>query len=236
MTEDAASGGRPTPAYTSFTTFKNFLGSLKGAVPPQIDKSVMTSLSGGTQNSLVPALRSLGLTDQADRTLPRMHALAEAHGTDEWSARVDEMIEHAYGHDILRDFDLSTATKKMLADRFEEYGGVTGSSRDKAVRFFLAAIEETKRDVSPHLQVNSRGGAPRRPRRRRASAPADPPTPSGPKVATATFVPEGMKLFDLPLRPNLDVTVTLPKDLNRRDVDRMHRLLLALAFDGDDEE
>ena len=85
---------RPGPAYVAYPSLQTFLSQLKEhGVPSQIDRSVMTSFSGGTQSHLAATLRFLRLTNGSGAPSPAMRSLVEAVGTDQWGAALKPVIE-----------------------------------------------------------------------------------------------------------------------------------------------
>lgn len=147
-----------TPPYAPWGTFYNFLVTLKSSViPPQIDSSVMSRMSGSAQAQVRAALRFFDLIDDAGIVQPRLRALVSASGTrEEWSNEWGVILYEGY-RPIVGDLDTDNATLKQLADRFRENAGVGGSVLRKAIRFYLDALKSTGADYSPHFRVRSLG-------------------------------------------------------------------------------
>ena len=150
-----------TPPYVGFATFKGFVGELAAAaVPPQIDASVMTGKSGGTQAALRVALHFLGLIERDRTVTARLHEVVQAHGSDRWSETVRDLALAAYAP-VIDALPLKTGTAKQLEDAFRERSDVTGSTLSKVVSFFLQILKEGNVEISTHFRA---------PKRKRAKA------------------------------------------------------------------
>ena len=84
-------------AYVSFTSFENFVKGLKEtAVPPVIDGSILTNMSGSAASQIKTALRFLVLTQvtgDKDHVTQRLRDLVEAHGNDdEWKEQWRQIV------------------------------------------------------------------------------------------------------------------------------------------------
>ena len=86
---------RPTPAYVSYSTFKNKVRALapNGKLPSRIDRSALDGMSGAGQSQFLGALRFLGLIDENGVPSGRLTKLAKALEKlkAEWDAE-DERI------------------------------------------------------------------------------------------------------------------------------------------------
>jgi hypothetical protein len=152
---------RTSPPYVAYQTFKNFLETLKASgLPSRIDKSVMTTLSGGTQSQLIVALRWLGLIGGPnDVPSPDFPPLVDAATTDKWADNLAQLIKSTYA-DVLDELDLTSATPSQVHEEFKKTGA-DGATATKAVRFFLHAVKDAKIDHSSRLLQRK----PRGPRR-----------------------------------------------------------------------
>ena len=123
--------------YVSYKTFKNFLDSLKVAIPGRIDRSVLHTMSGGNRKHLMHALRTMGLVTEREIPTESLKRLASSTGPDEQKALTAAL---KVGYPFLFDgsIDLSTASGKQLLDEFAKTG-LNGDSVRKSVGFFLAA-------------------------------------------------------------------------------------------------
>jgi hypothetical protein len=135
---DEAPGSGNIPPYIPFATLLTFLKDLKtNGLPPQIDKSVMTKLSGGTQGQLKVALRSLGLMKD-NKPTDDMEALVNALDTPEFEPMLLKLLERTYPYVFA--LDLMSATPTMFADAFKVTGAKEDVSR-KCRTFFLHAAK-----------------------------------------------------------------------------------------------
>lgn len=205
---------RPNPPYIPLMTLENFVGKLKATVvPPVIDSSLTQSMSGGMAGALMSALKFLGLIDQAGNVREQLKKLVAAYETDSWKTVLGDVIDSAYA-EIVGDLDVASATPSMLDDKFRKNSKATGQVLDKAVRFYLAALEKMERPVSPHFKA----------RKARANGPRKTPRPSSLKSTTkqevddaAIEVPAGMRQIKLPLPGKDGVTLIIPADFNDGD-------------------
>jgi len=154
----ADEGKRQSPAYVAYPTFKNTIrGFAAGGhpVPSTIDSSVLTNMSGSSQNQFLVAMRFFGLIDEANKpsnTLLKM-AAADENG---WNAEMKALVLKHYPAQVGH---LTTGTPKTLRESFGEIGGIV----KPAVRFLLAACKDTGIPVSPHiLKDKSSLGTPKR--------------------------------------------------------------------------
>lgn len=132
-------GGSPgIPPYIPFATFVTFLTQLKqDGLPPQIDKSVLSKFSGGTQGQLKVALRTMGLMKD-DKPTDDLQRLVNALDTPEFEPLLLELLKQTYPY--IFALDLMTATPTMFADAFKVTGAKEDVSR-KCRSFFLHAAK-----------------------------------------------------------------------------------------------
>lgn len=139
--------------YLPATTFKSFIQQFKnGVVPPRIDRSLMTTLSGADQSMLRIALRFFRLVDaeRNDAVTDRFRTLVEAIGTEAWKPTLRALVDESYS-DIVAGLD-KAATSAQLDEHFRARASVSGSVLDKAVRFYLTLAEEAGIELSPHFK------------------------------------------------------------------------------------
>ncbi|MCC7053018.1 MAG: hypothetical protein IT355_07090 [Gemmatimonadaceae bacterium] len=143
-----------TAPYGSYSTFKTFFGDIKkkGAVPPQVDSSVLSSKAGTAQRDIKIALRFFGLvTGPALESTPAMRSLVEAHDTEAWKGAVANLYQ-SY-EPLLQNLQMSIATQQQLEQAMER-GGLKGADpKTKAARFFLALCKDAGIPVSPHFKA-----------------------------------------------------------------------------------
>jgi hypothetical protein len=146
--EDRNEQRMATPPYVSYRTFLNFLEDMKTGIPDQIDRSVFPTMSGGTYNQLLPAIRYLGLVDASDRPKPILHDFVYAEGKERISL-YEKILRSAYPF-LFTDFDLMSASPKMLEDRFRE-NGASGETVRRCIVFFLQAAKDAEIDIGSRI-------------------------------------------------------------------------------------
>lgn len=169
-----ASDETTTAAYVAWGTVRNALEGFAQAVPTRIDRTVFPGLSGGTQSQLLAALKFLGLITSGGKPTPALHGVAvpdEATRKKKLEALIRDKYAELFGLDLMK------TTPALLEEKIQESYGVSGSTRDKAIRFFLGALEYLAIPVSP-LFKRSGGNGTVVQRKRRGTA--------RPKVATDT--------------------------------------------------
>ena len=122
--------------YVSFRTFQSGVQALRShGLPEKIDRSVWLAKSGADQTALLSAFRFLGLLDAKDRAQPPLEKLVDApEGTPAEKEVLGAAIRQSYA-DLFQQ-NLETITPVQLAEAIGKYGP-TGSTRDRAVRFFV---------------------------------------------------------------------------------------------------
>jgi hypothetical protein len=140
------------PPYIAFATFLTFLRELKtNGLPPRIDKSVMSKMSGGQQSQMKLALKSLGLME-GDTPTPKLAHLVDAFDTDDFKPQLSQLLHATYPY--VFDLDLMTATPAMFAEAFK----VTGAKEDvlrKCRTFFLHAAKFVNVPLGQRLLTGS---------------------------------------------------------------------------------
>jgi hypothetical protein len=138
-----------TPAYLPWKTLTNTIDALAQHMPNRIDRSAFPGQSGSGQNQLLLAFRFFGLISDDGKPTPTLLALAV---TDESArkAAFRKLIEQKYAP--LFALNLMNTTPAEFAEKMTEIYKVTGDTRLKATRFFLAAAEYLGIQVSPLLQ------------------------------------------------------------------------------------
>lgn len=206
-----------TPAYVSLQTFFSLVKRFSDAtLPPQIDKSVLSTMSYGTQSQMKTSMRFLGLTTSGGEVTEELRRLVEAYGTTAWKAAWGNTVTDAY-RKIVEGIDLQNGTHQQLESAFRN-AGATGSINAKAVRFYLGALDEAEVSYSPYFKGRKRtesgktagnSGTKRVKKKKRVTR--KPPTPDKPEEPT----PQGWKRFDLPLPGHeLPARLDLPEKLS----------------------
>lgn len=126
-----------TPPYVPFLTFLNALKSLtEHGVPGQIDKSVLSNFSGGTQRQLFPALRFMGFINENDEPTDSLEQYANAD-TEGQKTILKNNLADRYPDQINI---LPNGTAQQLKDSFN-YIDLKSSVKDKCITFFLKTAE-----------------------------------------------------------------------------------------------
>lgn len=137
--------------YIPFETFRSFIETLKTTVvPPVIDNSILPRMSGSLRSQLLSALRFLGLVDGSGTVISKLNNLVSTYQTENWEGAIGTIIGEAY-IEIVDGLDLDVGTSSQLEAAFRNKGNVDGQMLDKAVRFYLAALKESKLTFSPHF-------------------------------------------------------------------------------------
>lgn len=140
-----------SPPYVPFGTFKNFVRSLGSkAMPSKIDRSLMQSMSGGSQAGILAALRFLQLTDPDGRPSDDLKALAKSSDL-EWPEMFGKTVRRGYSAMLAGELDLTSSTAAQLDDAFRTIFDIKGSTVDKAAMFFIAACKDAGVPLSEHV-------------------------------------------------------------------------------------
>ena len=150
-THTSAAGRFRAPPYVSYKTFTGFLEGLGETLPSRIDRSLMSSMSGGTQSHLQQALRATGLVTEEGVPTERLRKLHGATGDDRRSA-IHETVRDTYAFLWIDPFDLQTTTSQHLDEQFREKTSATGATVERCVNFFKAVAQDAGIELSPHVQ------------------------------------------------------------------------------------
>jgi hypothetical protein len=179
-TEDATRK-RAAPPYVSYPSLKTMVGGFKqNGLPGRIDRSVLGNFSGAVGGQLLTALKFLHLVGSDGEPTIALEVLIAAHGTDDWPAKLGEVIRAAYGP--LFQLNLQTASPAQFNERFRAVYPMEGETFRKCLTFFLHAVTDAQIQVSPYILKNKKprtnGGGPRKPRVPRPSngSPQDQPS------------------------------------------------------------
>ena len=152
---ESVTGQLPTPPYVSYKTLKGFLEALGEPLPSRIDRSLMSSMSGGTQSHLQQALRATGLVSEEGVPTERLKKLHRA--TDEERIAVTyEMVRSTYPFLWDSPFDLRATTSQHLDEQFRDNTSATGATVERCVNFFKAIAQDAGIELSPHIQKSKR--------------------------------------------------------------------------------
>jgi hypothetical protein len=182
----------PAAVYVSWTTFKNAIEQLsKSVIPNLIDRTVFTGMNWAIQNQLFSGLRFLGLTDDQGKPTPDMEALAQ-EDEDARKAKLKEILQRRYSE--LFSLNLKKTTPGELEKQMADSYGVSGDTKEKAVRFFTSAADYVGIELSPLFETAKKpNGTPAAKRTKRSkvnrqSIPMDPPQPPQPPPGTSKTV------------------------------------------------
>lgn len=176
------------PPYLPYATFARQLqrwAENPDALPGRIDASVLSTMSGGVQSQFLVALRFFGLVaGDEDHSTKRLHEVIRMDDVDyrAWlSLEIQTLYESAFA------LSQQSGTGKQLGELFESEYGYRGSTRDKAIRFFLQAAQGADVTVSPHFAVpRAAQSRPRRTQpRSREEAPEAAPAVAAPRLDPA---------------------------------------------------
>jgi hypothetical protein len=140
------------PPYISFSSLSGLLDRMQddGGAPPMIDRSYLSSFSGGYQSQVLAALKSLGLIKDNGTVTERLTGLVEANGRDERVPIIADMLKQYYPEPVR--LGTTRATQGQLEDAFRQYG-ISGDTLRKAIAFYLAACEFAGIPTSGNFRV-----------------------------------------------------------------------------------
>jgi hypothetical protein len=157
-TEPTKDPRKRTPPYVAYKTFIGFVDSLRKAIPGRIDRSVMHTMSGGTQSHVSHALRTMDLINESGVPTEAFKNLINSLGEDRKKALAASLKT---GYPFLfppSKIDLATASGKQLLEEFENVG-LRGDSIRRSIAFFLAAGKDAGITLSPFFnKIQSRSG------------------------------------------------------------------------------
>jgi len=186
-------------------------------MPDPIDKTTWDSRSGSDQIQIFAALRFLGLLGEGSRPTPALRALVDAKpNTPEEKTLLRDLIKASFTS-LFAQLNLSTATPGQLEEAIGNYQ-LKGTTKDRAVRFFLKAASYTGIPLSSRLTKTMRStvsessgtsndeqngeSAPTQPqstrRRRKKTASGSPAGSSSPTATPEALVGNAMKTVALP--------------------------------------
>lgn len=139
--------------YVSFATLQNLLIRManEGAPPDRIDRSYLSGMSGGYQAQLLGAMRALGLIDLEGAPTAELHTLTTVLDR-EFPGFMQRQISQLYPEANA----LTRGTALQLNDVFKEQYGISGSTIQGAIRFYLDACKFAGVEVSPHFKAPTR--------------------------------------------------------------------------------
>jgi len=166
MAQDEES--RTAPVYVPWATFISALDALRQHGIPasgKIDKSIWDSQSGTIQSQLILGFKFLGLIDEQKRVSPQLPPLVSA-SPEERKPILKKLIEEKYQSVIAQD--LMTISPAQFDEAFRKFG-VSGSTLDRATRFFVKACTQLDIPIAKRFLERSKSTT-STPRKRRANA------------------------------------------------------------------
>lgn len=153
MAEQSTKPKPNIPAYTSYKSFTSFIRQFNDAekLPSHIDRGVLARMSGSQQSSMLQSLLFLGLINKEGRPEPSLTKLVKA-SSSEYGAVLREIIAKAYSFIFADGLDLETTTTPKVEAKFREQG-VSGSTVNKCIAFFLACCKDASIPVSKFVRT-----------------------------------------------------------------------------------
>jgi hypothetical protein len=208
-TAENSTDTRRTPPYVSFTALKKLLNRMAGEAgpPARVDRSYLTGMSGGYQAQILSALRSLNLIDRDGTPSPELKQLTADLDAELPGFMQRKVVEIYPEADALAKGNGSSG---QLEESFRSVFGVSGSTLESAIRFYLDASQFAGVPVSAHFKPPARS----RPRVKRTkgntsakSALSSPAEPS--EAPRMGHMPSSTQRVDLGSGGSLVVTATL---------------------------
>jgi len=137
-----------TPAYIPWRTFTNTLDALAQNMPNRIDPSAFPGQSGAVKTQLLLTFRFFGLIAEDGKPTSTLLAIAVADEAARKNA-LRKLIEQKYA--ALFALNLMKTTPAEFAEKMTQVYSVTGDTRLKATRFFLASLSYLGIEVSALL-------------------------------------------------------------------------------------
>lgn len=218
-----------TPAYGSHKTLVSFMNDTKdlGHIPLRIDRSQMTKLSGAAAKELLATLRFLNLVNEKAEPTPLFEQFVNG-SEEERQALWGQMVPASYSFLFTTPgFHIERATGGQVAELFRQHGnGISGSTLQRAISFFLTAAKEAGIKVSPSIKPpKSANTGTRTKREKKGEAPTITP-PQDPFGGAGTVVPPppGIHRFELPIPGKPSVQVLVPDTMDGDDWDMLSQM------------
>ncbi len=150
------------PPYLSWKTFTAYLASMRQAIPPRIDKTMMAKLSGINQTLMMSTLTYLKLIDQNGTPSVLLTQLIDASTPEkrnEFQSALRKVLQAGYPFlfDTSGPFDLAKSSPGDFDKKFESEG-ISGQTVRKCEAFFIAAAKDAAIKLSPYiLDIKRRG-------------------------------------------------------------------------------
>lgn len=143
------------PPYLPFATFQAAIQNLRThGLPDKLDKTAWDSRSGGEQKMIIGAFRFLSLIDTGDNVQTILHRLVDTQeNSDDEKILIQTLLQTAYPS-VFR-INLKTASMGAVEGAIGALG-VSGTTRDRAVRFFIKASQHCGIELSSRLTMGIR--------------------------------------------------------------------------------
>lgn len=218
------------PPYVAYSAFKSFLVRLKTqAIPPRIDRSMLKGMAGDAQTQMRAALRFMGaVTGEEFLVTDRLRTMVAAVDSDQWARVYAPIVQETYAT-LLGELDLQTGTAQQLEEKFRE-AGLNGSSRIRAIRFYLSALTDIGTAYSPFFRANvgkslpSRSPASAKARRSKQKLAVEDVS----DVGTPKPRSEGISEYALPLPGKPPIRLWLPEGLTAEEWNAVNAYLSAV--------
>jgi hypothetical protein len=153
--EDEVASGKFTPPYNVvWSTFNNFLDSVDPAtLPPRIDRSYLSRMSGTNQTYLLSALRSFELIGPGNEATPTLKELAK--NPDGRPAMIADLLRRFYPEVV--ELGQNNGTVAQLEETFRTKHGLSGNTIRKAAAFYMHAAQYAGVPLSVHWAVRKAG-------------------------------------------------------------------------------
>lgn len=156
--DNQAGNGKKTLPYVSYATFSTALNSIVDAgLPPQIDRTVLTQMSGSNKGLILAAFRYIGLTNDRDEPTTKFKEYEQADA-EKRREILGFLIKENYPSQVKV---ISRGTYQQLKDSFDTVD-VPSSVKNKCLSFFIGATRAAGYTISPHIVKGMNARAPRR--------------------------------------------------------------------------
>jgi hypothetical protein len=197
---------RVSAVYVSWATMKSALEQLAGGVPSKIDRSVFSGMAWSVQNQLFSGLKFLGLMSGDSDPTPVLEDLVTGSEAER-KEKLRTLLTSRYSD--LFALDLTKTTPNQLSLKMGDVYQVSGDTRDRAMRFFLSAVDYVGIPLSP-LFKKGKGGGSSSPRKKRTPRPRPENNHSGSVAPPIDAKPNGTaKSVTLQSGGTLTISATL---------------------------
>lgn len=205
-----------TPPYPSFTSFWNSLENFhKNPIPPQIDRSVLTSYKGSVQTQILASYKFLGLMDDDNVPTSSMKTICSAD-EDERRSLVADLFKEKMPEQI--DL-LATGTYDLLKQSYSEYG-LGAATRRRCIMFVYHAAKDTGLEVSALVERGIKSDTEKRPNQgKNKKQGKKPPKAETPREKTGLPPKPGTKVLSIPLGLDKSWKVQVDDQYTEEDVD-----------------